>query len=643
MEKSAKGEEVLEALPPSEEEDSSELSKTDSSGSSSPKSDTSSATTYASAESKITTEQETLNNMSTSDAGTSTITDASSLTGQEKNQTSTTTFDAGINTDNDVLNSSTSQEQTQIPTSTSGAIADTNALSSTGQEQNQTITTTSGADIDTNNDALNSSTSQEQTQIPTSTSGAIADTNALSSTGQEQNQTITTTSGADIDTNNDVLNSSTSQEQTQIRTDAKTNAMSSNIDINTNTDAKTNAMSSNTIEEQTEIVEEENEIVEEQIEFVEEQTVFALIDMIPQGTEIIRSMALGLNDTLLTGYDNQIVREWHRGRQFSHFELSSPVYGIVLQYVQNPDTYACAFLAQNKGVISVRTITPIDGAFRPAWTLQKPCNRLQNLLFPWRGPRENVISCLCLSDDHRFIYSGSADCILTVWRTLDFSFNPVETIRGTHRGAIKTLAVGPDLVFSGSSDGVINMWKREKHGTNLDKVRHRLIWMFAIHDTRLPASINALVFRRLGVVAGWLYAGCSDGKVRCWRNLSLNESGPDVHEPEVMSYHKGEVTCLALCSDSFVVPAPLVFSGSADKTICVWRSEIEDTSHTIAIVLRGHLDVVTCIAAQNDWEVGTNGYCQWILYSGSLDRTLMVWRVYEPLLITTAARSRNLP
>jgi WD40 repeat protein len=568
--------EVLEALPPIQEEDSSDLAQTDSSGSSSPKSDTSGVATNARAENTITTQQKTLNNMSTSDAGTSTSSNASTLTGQEQNETSTTTSDAGVNTNNDVLNSSTSQEQTQIRTSTSGAITDTHTSSLTSQEQNQTSTRTSGAGININNYVTSSSTRQEPTQIRTSTSRA---SKILAS------KSNTSTSGG-------------------AGSDVKRGVNTSQVPL---------------------------------------PHAFALIDTIPQGTEIIHSMALGLNDTLLTGYNNQTVCEWHRGRQFSHFLSSSgPVYAIVLQYVQNTDTYACAFLAQNKGVIGVRTIIPMDGVFRPAWTLQKPCNRLQNLVFPWRGPHENVISCLCLSDDRRFIYSGSVDCILTVWRTPGFSFNPVETIRGTHRGAIKALAVGPDLVFSGSSDGVINMWRREIHGPNLDKVRHRLIWMFAIHDTRLPAAINALVFRRLGVVYGWLYAGCSDGKVRCWRHLSRNEPGPHVHEPEVMSFHKGEVTCLAWYSDSFVVPAPFIFSGSADKTICVWKSEIEDTNHTLAMVLTGHSDVVTCIAAQNDWEVSVNGYRQWILYSGSLDRTLKIWRVYERPPIATATRARNL-
>jgi hypothetical protein len=88
--------EVLETLPPIQEEDSSDLAKTDSSGSSSPKSDISGVATNARAENTLTTQQKTLNNMSTSDAGTITSANASTVTGQEQNDTS----NAGVNTNN---------------------------------------------------------------------------------------------------------------------------------------------------------------------------------------------------------------------------------------------------------------------------------------------------------------------------------------------------------------------------------------------------------------------------------------------------------------------------------------------------------------------------------------------------------------
>jgi hypothetical protein len=78
----------------------------------------------------------------------------------------------------------------------------------------------------------------------------------------------------------------------------------------------------------------------------------------------------------------------------------------------------------------------------------------------------------------------------------------------------------------------------------------------------------------------------------------------------------------------WLVQVPLFFQGQLIRKF-VWRRENEDVDHMLAMVLRGHLDVVTCIAAQNDWEVNANGPSQWILYSGSLDMMLRIWHVYD--------------
>ncbi|KAF3337496.1 Guanine nucleotide-binding protein G(I)/G(S)/G(T) subunit beta-2 [Carex littledalei] len=328
---------------------------------------------------------------------------------------------------------------------------------------------------------------------------------------------------------------------------------------------------------------------------------YSLIGTIYQETGYIRSMAAGLNGVLFTGSDSKLVREWHKGHPFARFKSSSgPVYAIVLQYPE-----CRMFCAHNGGIIWVWESNIISqGMFRPTRMLQKLRDRLKNSILLRRA-----VSCLCLSDDGNFIYSGSVDHTVNVWHIRDWEL--VETIRN-HEGAINALAVGPGVVFSGSSDGTIKMWKRELYGEKGDKVRHLLRGLFIISK---KVMVNAVAFGTVSSSSELLYVGSSDGEVRCWRLFK--------DKPEVMSFHKGAVNCLALCS------GPFVFSGSADMTICVWRRENEGAFHTRAMVLRGHSGPVHCIATQEDWEEDATGADRWVLYSGSLDRMLKIWRVYD--------------
>ncbi|KAH7575148.1 hypothetical protein JRO89_XS02G0054700 [Xanthoceras sorbifolium] len=83
------------------------------------------------------------------------------------------------------------------------------------------------------------------------------------------------------------------------------------------------------------------------------------------------------------------------------------------------------------------------------------------------------------------------------------------------------------------------------------------------------------------------------------------------------------VLCLAAAGN-------LVFSGSADKNICVWRSE-GNGAHSCLAVLTGHTGPVKCLAVSQDHESDNqkDGDQRWIVYSGSLDKSVKVWRVSD--------------
>ncbi|XP_022137522.1 protein JINGUBANG-like [Momordica charantia] len=85
--------------------------------------------------------------------------------------------------------------------------------------------------------------------------------------------------------------------------------------------------------------------------------------------------------------------------------------------------------------------------------------------------------------------------------------------------------------------------------------------------------------------------------------------------------HKKAVLCLAVVSD-------LVCSGSADKTIRIWRGVAGN--YLCLMVLEGHNGPVKCLAAavdrcnQNDMS--------FMVYSGGLDCDIKAWQISVPLL-----------
>ena len=81
----------------------------------------------------------------------------------------------------------------------------------------------------------------------------------------------------------------------------------------------------------------------------------------------------------------------------------------------------------------------------------------------------------------------------------------------------------------------------------------------------------------------------------------------------VLRGHKRAVLCLATAEDDLC-------SGSADNTIRVWKKR-ERNAHYCVAVLEGHRGPVKSIAMSADGVMGC------LVYSGSLDHEIRVWRV----------------
>ncbi|KAG8379041.1 hypothetical protein BUALT_Bualt07G0046900 [Buddleja alternifolia] len=223
----------------------------------------------------------------------------------------------------------------------------------------------------------------------------------------------------------------------------------------------------------------------------------------------------------------------------------------------------------------------------------------------------DTVSALALSSDETLLYSVSWDRSLKIWRTSDFKC--LESVANAHDDAINAITVSDDNhVYTGSSDNKIKVWKKSEK-------KHSLVAILEKHDS----GVNALAISNMdGMI---LYSGGSDGSILVWRDEG-GGSGMVVVGP--LRGHTKSILCLAVVLD-------LVCSGSADKTVRIWRGF--GNIYSCLAVLEGHKGPVKCIAVTFDHSPNvSDAISTYILYSASLDCDIKVWKVFCPSILTHA-------
>ncbi|XP_044508030.1 protein JINGUBANG-like [Mangifera indica] len=315
-------------------------------------------------------------------------------------------------------------------------------------------------------------------------------------------------------------------------------------------------------------------------------------------------------DFLYTGSDSKNIRVWKKLQEFSGFKSNSGlVKAIVIAgdkiFTGHQDGKIRVWMISNKNpsvykrVSSLPTFTEfVKSSFNPRNYVE--VRRHRNVL---RIKHYDAVSCLSLNEEQGLLYSGSWDKTLKVWRISDFKC--LESIQA-HDDAINAVVASFDcFVFTGSADGTVKEWRLELQGKG---TKH-----FLVQDLlKQEYAVTALAVNQESAV---LYCGSSDGLVNFW------ERGKQFSHGGALRGHKLAVLCLASVGN-------LVFSGSADKNICVWKRQ-DGGAHSCLAVFSGHTGPVKCLAVKEDHDSENKQDQRWIVYSGSLDKSVKVWRVSE--------------
>jgi WD40 repeat protein/protein-tyrosine-phosphatase len=243
---------------------------------------------------------------------------------------------------------------------------------------------------------------------------------------------------------------------------------------------------------------------------------------------------------------------------------------------------------------------------------------------------QEVINCLAISPDGRYLASGSQDKTVGLWSLPQGQLIARLT---AHSGAINCLLFTPDnkTLISGSADGSVRLWNLDGtlrhtltgHGDEVTCVSLNTngtllasgsldnsirFWSLAdgVARQELREHTGAVWAVQFNNVSNLLASGggLSDHSVRLWQAV-------DGQPQKILEGHRGLVRCLTFTSDG-----KYLLSGSGDNTIRMWDVHNGSEVH----MLRGHKGLVhsLLLSPDNRW-----------LASGSVDKSMRIWDLAE--------------
>ncbi|XP_020589943.1 protein JINGUBANG-like [Phalaenopsis equestris] len=179
---------------------------------------------------------------------------------------------------------------------------------------------------------------------------------------------------------------------------------------------------------------------------------------------------------------------------------------------------------------------------------------------------EGRVNAVVVGQDDGGVFTAGADGCVKVWRRVyGESAHALTMVLRFQASPVNALVVGGgggSYVYSGSSDGYVNIWEREAatgryhHGGFLQGHRYAVLCLAAV--------------KRL------ILSGSEDTTIRVWRR----EEGSGFHVClAVMEGHRGPVRCIAAAVESEMIGAEggmglLIYSASYDRMLKAWRLKV---------------------------------------------------------------------
>ncbi|CAN1137350.1 Protein JINGUBANG [Linum perenne] len=211
----------------------------------------------------------------------------------------------------------------------------------------------------------------------------------------------------------------------------------------------------------------------------------------------------------------------------------------------------------------------------------------------------DAVSDLAVNDGQ--IYSVSWDRSLKIWNSS--TLRCTESIQSAHDDAINSVVVSNDgTIYTGSADCRIRVWNKPESESKPGS-RHAVIATLEKHKS----AVNALALTGNGST---LFSGSCDRSILVWER---EDTASYMTVIGALRGHKKAVLCLINVGD-------LLVSGSADRTVRIWTRG-GGGKYCCLAVMEGHKAAVKSLAG----DVDENGVV--LVYSGSLDGEIKVWRV----------------
>ncbi|KAI8366149.1 WD40-repeat-containing domain protein [Blakeslea trispora] len=191
---------------------------------------------------------------------------------------------------------------------------------------------------------------------------------------------------------------------------------------------------------------------------------------------------------------------------------------------------------------------------------------------------EGSVLCLRISEDARFMVSGSSDATCLIWSLPQFE--PQTRLTG-HTGGVLDVCIVNECIVSSSRDSSIRVWSQEGHELK------RLVG----HG----GPVNAL-----GSHGSFVVSASGDTTLRLW----------DIETGHCLRTFIGHTRGLACVR----FDGTLIYSGGQDNKLKVWDAQSGKNTATLS----GHTDLIRTIDSFENMVV-----------SGSYDKTLKVWDMKE--------------